>query len=142
MLAAQLSPVSTTAFAVVVLVTSTTIVAALAWAARRLMGSPVGALRALIAGAGPGGSNLEAAAPSAAGQSPAGVQGPVAEGLTLGLLVLPWGFTYEGSPDRAGKWTVSEEVRKRRRSRKTAGKAPQAATTGPVRLVKFLLLTG
>jgi transposase len=33
----------------------------------------------------------------------------------------------------AEKWTVSEEVRKRRRSRKTAGKAPQAATTGPDR---------
>jgi hypothetical protein len=31
----------------------------------------------------------------------------------------------------AGNWTVSEEVRKRRRSRKLAGKAPQAATTGP-----------
>jgi hypothetical protein len=29
------------------------------------------------------------------------------------------------------KWTVPEEVRKRRRSRKTAGKVPQAATTGP-----------
>jgi transposase len=33
----------------------------------------------------------------------------------------------------ADKWTVSEEVRKRRRSRKMAGKAPQAATTGPDR---------
>jgi transposase len=33
----------------------------------------------------------------------------------------------------AEKWTVTEEVRKRRRSRKTAGKAPQAATTGPDR---------
>ena len=31
----------------------------------------------------------------------------------------------------AGKWTVPEEVRKRRRSRRAAGKAPQAATTGP-----------
>jgi transposase len=31
------------------------------------------------------------------------------------------------------KWTVPEDVRKRRRSRKTAGKAPQAATTGPHR---------
>src|SRR5215468_10483559 len=50
MLAAQSSPVSTIAFAAVVLVTSTAIVAALAWAARRLLGSPVGALRALIAG--------------------------------------------------------------------------------------------
>ena len=29
------------------------------------------------------------------------------------------------------KWTVPEEVRKRRRSRRAAGKAPQAATTGP-----------
>jgi hypothetical protein len=28
----------------------------------------------------------------------------------------------------AEKWTVSEEVRKRRRSRRAAGKAPQAAT--------------
>ena len=33
----------------------------------------------------------------------------------------------------AEKWTVPEDVRKRRRSRKTAGKAPQAATTGPDR---------
>ena len=31
----------------------------------------------------------------------------------------------------AERWTVPEEVRKRRRSRKMAGKAPQAATTGP-----------
>ena len=31
----------------------------------------------------------------------------------------------------AEKWTVPEDVRKRRRSRTTAGKAPQAATTGP-----------
>jgi Transposase IS116/IS110/IS902 family len=31
------------------------------------------------------------------------------------------------------KWTVPEEVRKRRRSRKTKGKAPQAAATGPDR---------
>ena len=31
----------------------------------------------------------------------------------------------------AEKWTVSEEVRKRRRSRATAGKAPQAAMTRP-----------
>lgn len=30
----------------------------------------------------------------------------------------------------AERWTVSEEVRKGRRSRKLAGKAPQAATTG------------
>jgi transposase len=33
----------------------------------------------------------------------------------------------------AANWTVPEDVRKRRRSRKTAGKAPQAATTGPDR---------
>jgi hypothetical protein len=33
----------------------------------------------------------------------------------------------------AERWTVPEEIRKRRRSRKTAGKAPQAATTGPDR---------
>jgi len=33
----------------------------------------------------------------------------------------------------AEKWTVPEDVRKRRRSRKTAGKAPQAAATGPHR---------
>jgi len=33
----------------------------------------------------------------------------------------------------AEKRTVPEEVRKRRRSRKMAGKAPQAATTGPDR---------
>src|SRR5215469_707833 len=50
MLAAQSSAVSTIGFAVVVLVTSTAIVAGLAWAARRLLGLPVGALRALIAG--------------------------------------------------------------------------------------------
>src|SRR5215471_6760608 len=50
MLTAQSSPLSTIAFAVVVLATSTAIVAGLAWAARRLLGLPVGALRALIAG--------------------------------------------------------------------------------------------
>jgi len=33
----------------------------------------------------------------------------------------------------ADKWTVPEDVRKRRRSRKLAGKAPQAAATGPDR---------
>ena len=33
----------------------------------------------------------------------------------------------------ADNWTVPEDIRKRRRSRKTAGKAPQAATTGPDR---------
>jgi transposase len=42
------------------------------------------------------------------------------------------------TPDEAKKiiaerWTVPEDIRKRRRSRKTAGKAPQAATTGPDR---------
>jgi transposase IS116/IS110/IS902 family protein len=31
------------------------------------------------------------------------------------------------------RWTVPEDVRKRRRSRKTAGKAPQTAATGPDR---------
>ena len=50
MLAAQSSPVSGIAFAVVVLVTSAAAVAFLAWASRRLLGLPVGALRALIAG--------------------------------------------------------------------------------------------
>ena len=50
MLAAQSSPLNTIGFAVVVLVTSTAIVVGLAWAARRLLGLPVGALRALIAG--------------------------------------------------------------------------------------------
>jgi transposase len=33
----------------------------------------------------------------------------------------------------AERWTVPEEIRKRRRSRKLAGRAPQAATTGPHR---------
>ena len=33
----------------------------------------------------------------------------------------------------AARWTVPEEVRKRRRNRKLTGKAPQAATTGPDR---------
>jgi len=33
----------------------------------------------------------------------------------------------------ADNWTVPEDVRKRRRSRKLAGKAPQAAATGPHR---------
>ena len=50
MLAVQSSAVSTIAFALVVLTTSTAIVAGLAWAARRLLGLPVGAVRALIAG--------------------------------------------------------------------------------------------
>ena len=50
MLGAQSSPVTTIAFALVVLTTSTAIVAGVAWAARRLLGLPVGAVRALIAG--------------------------------------------------------------------------------------------
>jgi ubiquinone biosynthesis protein len=50
MLAAQSSPVSGVVFAVAVLATSMALVAALAWASRRLLGLPVGALRALIAG--------------------------------------------------------------------------------------------
>ena len=33
----------------------------------------------------------------------------------------------------AERWTVPEDVRKRRRSRKIAGKVPQAAATGPDR---------
>ncbi len=33
----------------------------------------------------------------------------------------------------AERWTVPEDVRKRRRSRKLAGKAPQATSTGPDR---------
>ena len=41
--------------------------------------------------------------------------------------------TAEAKKIIADKWTVPEDVRKRRRSRKTAGKAPQAATTGPDR---------
>jgi ubiquinone biosynthesis protein len=50
MLAAQSSPVSGIVFAATVLVTSVALVAGLAWAARRLLGLPVGALRALTAG--------------------------------------------------------------------------------------------
>src|SRR5499427_2980089 len=50
MLAAPSSQLSGLAFAVVVLATSTVLVAGLAWASRRLLGLPVGALRALIAG--------------------------------------------------------------------------------------------
>ena len=41
--------------------------------------------------------------------------------------------TAEAKAIIAEKWTVPEDVRKRRRSRKIAGKAPQAATTGPHR---------
>ena len=50
MLAAQSSSVSGIVFAVAVLATSIALVAGLAWASRRLLGLPVGALRALIAG--------------------------------------------------------------------------------------------
>jgi ubiquinone biosynthesis protein len=50
MLAAQSSPVSGIAFAAIVLVTSMVLVAGLAWASRRLLGLPVGTLRALTAG--------------------------------------------------------------------------------------------
>jgi ubiquinone biosynthesis protein len=50
MLAAQSPSVGGIAFAAIVLVTSMVLVAGLAWAARRLLGLPVGALRALIAG--------------------------------------------------------------------------------------------
>jgi ubiquinone biosynthesis protein len=50
MLAAQSSPVSGIVFAVAVLGTSMALVAGLAWASRRLLGLPVGALRTLIAG--------------------------------------------------------------------------------------------
>src|SRR5499427_4921060 len=50
MLAAPSSNLSGLAFAATVLVTSVALVAGLAWAARRLLGLPVGALRALIAG--------------------------------------------------------------------------------------------
>ncbi len=50
MLAAASSQLSGLAFAAVVLVTSAALVAGLAWASRRLLGLPVGALRALIAG--------------------------------------------------------------------------------------------
>ena len=41
--------------------------------------------------------------------------------------------TAEAKQIIAERWTVPEDVRKRRRSRKIAGKAPQAATTGPDR---------
>ncbi len=50
MLAAQSSPVSGIVFAVAVLATSMALVAGLAWASRRVLGLPVGVLRALIAG--------------------------------------------------------------------------------------------
>jgi ubiquinone biosynthesis protein len=50
MLAAQPSPVSGIVFTVAVLATSMALVAGLAWVSRRLLGLPVGALRALTAG--------------------------------------------------------------------------------------------
>jgi ubiquinone biosynthesis protein len=50
MLAAQSSPVSGIVLAVAVLATSMALVAGLAWASRRLLGLPVGVLRALTAG--------------------------------------------------------------------------------------------
>ena len=50
MLAGPSSQLGGVAFAVIVLATSTVLVAGLAWASRRLLGLPVGALRALIAG--------------------------------------------------------------------------------------------
>src|SRR5262249_382946 len=50
MVGAESWPVSAIVFAVVVLATSLALVAGLAWASRRLLGLPVGALRALIAG--------------------------------------------------------------------------------------------
>jgi ubiquinone biosynthesis protein len=50
MLAAQSSPVSGIVFAVAVLAASLVLVAGLAWASRRLLGLPVGVLRALTAG--------------------------------------------------------------------------------------------
>ena len=50
MLAGPSSQLSGFAFAVIVLATSTVLVAGLAWVSRRLLGLPVGALRALIAG--------------------------------------------------------------------------------------------
>src|SRR5690242_11050213 len=50
MLAGASSQLSGLAFAAIVLVTSTALVAGLAWVSRRLLGLPVGALRALIAG--------------------------------------------------------------------------------------------
>jgi hypothetical protein len=50
MLAAPSSQVNGIVFVVAVLATSIAIVAAVAWVSRRLLGLPVGALRALIAG--------------------------------------------------------------------------------------------
>jgi hypothetical protein len=50
MLAAPSSQVNGVVFVVAVLATSAVLVVVLAWAARRLLGLPVGALRTLIAG--------------------------------------------------------------------------------------------
>src|SRR6266446_3858593 len=50
MLAGPSSQLSGLAFAMIVLATSTVLVAGLAWVSRRLLGLPVGAMRALIAG--------------------------------------------------------------------------------------------
>ena len=50
LLAAQSSPVGGVVMTIAVLVTSVALVAGLAWAARRLLGRPVGTLRALAAG--------------------------------------------------------------------------------------------
>jgi ubiquinone biosynthesis protein len=50
LLAAQSAPVSGAVLTLVVLVTSIALVAGLAWASRRLLGLPVGTMRALIAG--------------------------------------------------------------------------------------------
>ena len=50
MLASGSVPVNGVVLTLLVLVTSIALVAGLAWASRRLLGLPVGALRALIAG--------------------------------------------------------------------------------------------
>ena len=50
LLAAQSSPVGGFVMTIAVLVISVVLVACLAWTARRLLGRPVGALRALVAG--------------------------------------------------------------------------------------------
>lgn len=49
-LAAQAAPVTGVLLTFIVLVTSIALVTGLAWASRRLLGLPVGTLRALIAG--------------------------------------------------------------------------------------------
>jgi ubiquinone biosynthesis protein len=50
MLAAQPAPVNGVVLTLVMLPTSIALVVGLAWASRRLLGLPVGTLRALIAG--------------------------------------------------------------------------------------------